>query len=129
MRWVALVVAVFALSSFVGCGSSAPAGTQKVTGKVTTTDGQPVKGASVGFSGKYGPSGTTGDDGSYTLSTFEEGDGAPDGEYSVTISSPDGGAMNIVEGGTKVTVGPSSNKFDFKVDKAAAAAAPAGQAP
>jgi hypothetical protein len=129
---------VIALMSASGCGgSSAAAKTQKVSGKVTTTDGAPAKGVGVSFTGTgskaFQSSGTTGDDGTYQLSTFDTNDGAPEGDYSVGISDASG-ALEIVEGETKVTVKAGSNTFDYKVKPGAAAApatdaAPAGETP
>lgn len=118
---------VIALVSASGCGGGGAAKTQKVSGKITTVDGAPAKGASVAFSatGKgYQTTGITGDDGTYQLSTFEDNDGAPEGEYAVSITDAEG-PLTIVEGQTKVTVKPASNTFDFKVKKDAAPAAAA----
>jgi hypothetical protein len=119
-----------ALVSAPGCGgSSAAAKTHKVSGKVTTTDGAPAKGVTVGFTGTgskaFQSSGTTGDDGSYQLSTFEDNDGAPEGDYTVGIS--DAGGQMTIDGSNKVSVKAGSNTFDFKVGKSAGA--PPAEAP
>ena len=111
-----------------GCGSSSGAAkTHKVTGKVTSSDGAPVKGATIQFTGvgskAFQTSGITGDDGSYKLSTFEEGDGAPEGEYAVGITDASG-TMAILEGEAKVSVkAGGGNTFDYKVKKSDAPAA------
>jgi hypothetical protein len=124
--------AAMLLASAPGCGSSSAAKTSAVKGKVTTADGAPVKGASVAFGGTgskaFQSTGSTGDDGSYTLSTFAENDGAPEGNYSVAISG-ENGPLTIVDGDTKVTVKPGANTFDFKVKAEAAAAAAEPAAP
>jgi hypothetical protein len=63
-----------------------------VRGKVLL-NGEPAVGALVVFHPKVEqelkerPSGRVADDGSYLLSTFREGDGAPPGTYTVTLST------------------------------------------
>jgi hypothetical protein len=71
-----------------GCsdGRTAP-----VAGKVTLADGTPARGVTVCFTdsaNQTSASGVCGDDGSYELTTFELGDGAPPGTYSVTVHHP-----------------------------------------
>jgi hypothetical protein len=65
-----------------------------VTGEVRL-GGKPAENALVVFHPATGdlpgglrPSGRTGADGKFCLSTYESGDGAPVGEYRVTISLP-----------------------------------------
>jgi len=117
-----LCVAALLLVGLAGC-SSQGAKTTKVTGKVATADGSPVKGANLSFQGTgskaYQANGTTKDDGSYTVSTFSEGDGAVPGDYAVTISDAEGVPMTI-DGKPTVTVGTSSTTLDFKVTKGTA---------
>jgi hypothetical protein len=66
-----------------------------VKGKVTK-DGQPVAGAAVAFgptaSEGKAASGMTDASGNYTLTTFENGDGALPGSYKVTITKFPGAA-------------------------------------
>ena len=57
--------------------------------------GEPMEGARLGFHRLYGdderaisPTGRVESDGSYTLTTYLKGDGAPAGEYAVTIYWP-----------------------------------------
>lgn len=69
----------------LGCGGD---GTKPVRGKLTV-DGRPLAKAGIVFT-PLGPGGRTayaetGEDGSYTLKTFQPGDGALPGEYRVTI--------------------------------------------
>ena len=77
------------------CGGSGPA-LHPVTGDVLV-DGQPAEGATVtlqpvGGSAHGTPSGVVTEDGSFTLSTFPHGDGAPAGQYAVVITwYPEGG--------------------------------------
>ncbi len=73
----------------VGCGSSGPE-TSPVSGKVTYKDGSPVPGGTIVFSkdnmevtGAIKP-----EDGTYTLTTAKEGDGAPPGDYQVYFRQP-----------------------------------------
>lgn len=76
----------------MGCSSSISAPrTAPVRGAVRFK-GKPVAGVTVTFhpqfnmgSVKFAPSGLTGNDGSFTLSTTMPGDGAPPGEYAVTF--------------------------------------------
>lgn len=86
-----LLLAACTLTMSLGCGSEVsddrPA-RSKVTGKVTL-DGAPVENARIQFhaaNNKQGAIGKTTADGSYTLTTFEAGDGALPGDYVVTIT-------------------------------------------
>jgi hypothetical protein len=83
----------------VGCGKSRPAIKGKmpvfpVKGKVIM-DGQPMAGATIIFSptqdfpqgsAQQRPHAVVGDDGTFQVSTYDINDGAPAGEYKVTIS-------------------------------------------
>jgi len=62
----------------------------KVTGKVTLAGG-PVAGASVTFSPKDKQpvaTGKTGNDGTFTMTTYDSGDGAAAGKFVVIVSKP-----------------------------------------
>ena len=82
-----------------GCGESRDPNLPDlvpVTGKITL-DGKPLPGATVGFfgnaSGSTGSVGTTDADGVYQLQTLNNGEGAPVGQYIVSVSKlvkPDG---------------------------------------
>ena len=75
------------LAAGCGGGSSNPA-TVPVSGTVTL-NGQAVEGATVSFVGGAAnrpTTGTTDAQGKFTLSTFEPNDGAPPGEYSITVT-------------------------------------------
>ena len=118
VRFSRVALVLFASLGLTGCGSSTAAPTAAVSGKVTDASGAPVKEAMVSLSaaGKgYGPSGRTGDDGSYQLSTFEENDGAPPGDYTVTVTDADGKTLNV-SGGNAVTVKNGANTLDIKVE-------------
>jgi len=78
-----------------GCGSRSETGRLAVhpaTGIVTVA-GQPTWGVSVILHPKGGeaskeevtPTGTTDEDGKFTLSTYDQDDGAPVGDYSVSL--------------------------------------------
>lgn len=94
---VSLSTFAFALAivSSSGCGSPDEAllPVFPVSGKVEV-DGEPAEGALVVFHpvtelpGELRPSGETGADGTFALSTYDSGDGAPTGEYRVTIVIP-----------------------------------------
>ncbi len=84
-------------ATLLGCGGASREGAQathKVTGKITQ-GGAPVADATVTFSptGDQPPAfGRTGTDGTYTLTTYDSGDGAAAGSYKVRITKSDGGA-------------------------------------
>lgn len=80
-----------------GCGGDSHPKTYPVTGKVVLKSGQkPAVGAIVTFHpkspvggpGQPNPSGTVKEDGSFVLTTFRGEDGAPEGEYGVTVRWP-----------------------------------------
>jgi len=75
------------LLPYAGCGKGRPA-TMQVSGRVTY-QGQPVPEGSIMFHPEKGrPAlGSIGPDGSYTLTTFDQGDGAAPGKYRVTIDA------------------------------------------
>jgi hypothetical protein len=88
----------FVLSLLVGCGSASGKG--KVSGKVTFA-GQPVTGGSITFAPLAAPNASAGaeggarpatgrvaEDGTFSLSTDEDGDGALIGRHSVVYSPP-----------------------------------------
>jgi hypothetical protein len=95
----------------VGCGGG-PKRPPTFAAKGTIKQkGQPVAGALVVFhpldKGRENdakPVATTKDDGSFALTTFDEGDGAPAGEYGVTVvwnEQPKAGKMSLSgEGGS-----------------------------
>jgi predicted small lipoprotein YifL len=77
--------------ALAGCGSKGPT-LYPVTGKVVAADGKPVANASVVFhpTGAADPSaakprGKTDADGKFSLTTATTDDGAPSGEYRVTV--------------------------------------------
>jgi len=80
------VVALVAFT-IVGCGESKPT-TYPVSG-VVTYKGQPVEGATVGFSSTDADTqpavGLTDAQGKYTLTTFEKDDGALPGEFTIHV--------------------------------------------
>jgi hypothetical protein len=91
LAWAAVLIS--ALIS-VSCGQSGRPKLYPVRGKVLH-DGQPAAGARVTFYPKdrtgpqsLSPVGTVLQDGSFELTTFKTGDGAPAGEYDVAIVWP-----------------------------------------
>jgi len=106
------IAAVVGLSYlFVGCGGvdSAKPKVYPVSGKVTR-NGQPLTAGEVMFTPSGGPEGASGhiatgqigSDGSYTLTTFNTGDGAVLGKHKVTVvsrSSDNLEKMNKMKGG------------------------------
>jgi hypothetical protein len=135
-RWAA-VAAAWVAATGCGGGISAPR-TAPVAGTVTVK-GKPAAGVRVTFhprfdmgSVKFTPSGETGQDGRFTLSTAAPNDGAPPGEYAVTfelprVSADKGGREIEVDAwkgkyadpatGTKVTVRKGENQLEpFRLD-------------
>jgi hypothetical protein len=95
-----LVAALVIAFSLAGCGSSAGRPKLgKVSGKVTYK-GQPVTAGTVTFTPITGKGGESGDiasgqiesDGSYTLTTFDTGDGAVLGQHAATVVMREGSA-------------------------------------
>ena len=74
-----------------GCSGEKKIPTFPVTGKVLTAEGGPVGHALIVLHPQSSnttapkPRGTTNSDGSFELSTFNTGDGAPEGRYQVSI--------------------------------------------
>ena len=100
MKLLRLLACVLTVCLAAGCGSSAPA-TVAVSGLLKFEDGKPVSGASLRFVNTAGGReavGNTGKDGAFNLSTFNTGDGAVVGEYTIVVtkiaSSFDGGAVD-----------------------------------
>ncbi len=95
---VLLSAAVF---SFAGCGGEKREATFPVTGTLTL-DGQPVAGANVVLSPKGAGTAATAvteEDGTFSVGTYETGDGAVPGEYSVTVNKYDTPAEPAETGG------------------------------
>ena len=89
-HWYRPAVLLAALIA-AGCGKSGPT-LYPVTGKVTGADGKPLEHATVVFHpvgaadpDAIKPRGKVGPDGTFTLTTHTAGDGAPPGEYKVTV--------------------------------------------
>jgi len=122
-----------------GCGGQ-DAGLHPVVGRMTCGD-VPVANASLGFHpagaasrGAPCPVGRTQADGSYQLTTRSAGDGAPPGEYVVTILWPDdskeidececvdllnhdrlhGRYANAATSPLQVTIGAGPNRLNFR---------------
>jgi hypothetical protein len=103
-RWI-----VFAgIASIVsGCGEPAEkrAPVYPTTGKITF-QGKPLPGALVLFRKPEAdpdvpsPTAITGDDGSFTLHTYEPDDGAPAGDYQVSVSTAPQRVFNTVGEGS-----------------------------
>ncbi len=89
-RFVFLIIVCF----FVGCHRSEyPKETYPVSGLIQTSDGTPASDVRVTLHSSkvlsdgdpFRPSGMSGDDGRFQLSTYETKDGAPEGEYMITF--------------------------------------------
>ncbi len=84
MRKLPNLLWLLLLATLVGCGSD----TVKVTGKVTL-DGEPLTTGRINFYPETGrpATGAIQPDGTFTMTTFEEGDGCLPGEHVVTIKA------------------------------------------
>ena len=90
-----LLLGAAAAAACAGCGDDWQAETHPARGRVTV-NGQPPAGAIVELHSAGGkpdvrnsrPWAVVGDDGSYTLTTYEKGDGAPAGSYKVVVRWP-----------------------------------------
>ena len=145
-RFAPALVAAVVCVTLVGCGDAAKPSPVPAGGKVTFKKTTPAAGALVVFhptdpavEKKFGkPVGTVGEDGTFKLTTYEKDDGAPEGEYGVTVdwrAKGKMGGISLTEGGgggapklnakfsnpqqpfTKVTVKKGAdNQFTFEVD-------------
>lgn len=108
------------LTLLAGCGGSSKPAAVKAGGKVVYRKNTPTPGALIVFhpldpnfektiGGK--PFATVRDDGTFALTTYEEGDGAPAGEYGVTVDwkgpKKDKGAKFALSGEGGGSSGPS----------------------
>ena len=86
---------IIALVAIVGCSSeSGRVPVHPTKGTVTAADGTPAEGALVFLNpvapngGPTRPNGRVAADGSFVITSYKTGDGAPAGEYAVTIVWP-----------------------------------------
>jgi len=91
-NWFASLPAVFVTGLAIGCGGGgdAPAtlSLNPVKGKVLLEDGKPLTGGQVVLVSSttgMSPTGKIGSDGSFTVNSGAQGEGAPAGEYKVRI--------------------------------------------
>lgn len=107
MRRIAVGTCLLVATIATGCGEGPDwPKCHSVSGRVLV-DGKPAVRATVKFTatgtapdGKtYSPSTLTDDDGAFRLTTFESGDGAPAGDYTVTVI-----ATYLVKGGQDIPV-------------------------
>lgn len=75
-----------------GCSSSGQVPVYPVKGQLLTADGKPASGAAIAFYPTDGgstypfvPHARVDSDGSFALTSYRAGDGAPAGEYTVTV--------------------------------------------
>ncbi len=125
---VAVLLMAATFLGVLGCSGNGGA-TEDVTGKVTFEDGTPVSGGTIIFADTQKNSSSVGyiqEDGTYTLGTFGESDGAPQGTYKVTIiGSSDYGKSSPIsskfanQDQTPLTaeVVDGDNQLNFQVEK------------
>ncbi|RCS46390.1 hypothetical protein DTL42_15595 [Bremerella cremea] len=95
--WLGIVL--LGLAPMLGCDKSVA--THPVSGKVVLANGSPANGGIVKFrtTSEEGEmvkaSGKIQSDGSFQLSTFEDGDGALEGDHEVILFSPASGDGNV----------------------------------
>ncbi|GAA4427903.1 lipoprotein [Bremerella cremea] len=106
MRSLSLVLLFVAVLMLLGCGRSGSLETAPVTG-VVNYNGQPLKFGTVSFRPAAGSpaTGTIQSDGTFTLSTYGNGDGAIIGmnEVLVTATDRDAGTAGEVAENTEMT--------------------------
>jgi hypothetical protein len=111
-RWPSWLAAAGLLAAVAGCGSSQPSDRLPVfpaTGKIVF-DGRPLTGAFVVLHPKGSadgkpaprPHGQAQADGSFALTSYESNDGAPAGDYTLTVEF-----RALVNRGGDVTAGPN----------------------
>jgi hypothetical protein len=111
-------ILLFVLVALSGCGGTGKPATLPATGKVTFKKTKPAAGALVVFHpvnpdmektiGGKPTARQVKEDGTFTLTTYEDGDGAPEGDYGVTIvweAKPKEGKFSL--GGEGAPVGRS----------------------
>jgi hypothetical protein len=128
MRSITFPIPFMALGLVAGCGAAGRVPVFPVQGQVLF-NGKPAAGAQVVFhpAGKTGsdalrPTAQVDADGKFTLTTFTSGDGAPAGEYEVTVeqwvSKNDDPAVNVLPAryrqvrtsGLRVTIAANENQ-------------------
>lgn len=136
LRTLAAILAALALG---GCGGDGRVPLFPATGRVLV-DGQPAKGVQVrlrpfdrpGDIDALQPFATTGEDGTFRLGTYQDGDGAPAGRYKATLFWPDrppgtspptdllGGRYDdAAQSGLDVTIAEGTNQIEpFQAEKA-----------
>jgi hypothetical protein len=123
-RW--RLVALLILVAAAGCGGSK---LYPVEGKVIFPDDTPLTAGTVEFGpvdkdAILAPRGEIQADGTFRMSTFKEGDGAPEGEYRVLVTPPENADpdrprpksfdprfTSFEKSGLKYTVKPGKNEF------------------
>lgn len=126
LPWTLLVLVAAASLSACGRSSEPLPQTYPVKGTVVDEQGAPVGGASVRFQSRsditFTVSATTGDDGAFALKTMRGGrsaDGAPEGQYRVTVTPPDTGDQMTVPTTFKepYTVAPGGSDFTLRISR------------
>ena len=119
-----LWLGIVALLVFPLVGCEAPVATHPVSGKVVLPNGSPAAGGIIKFrttseEGKTVKAhGQIQNDGSFQLTTFEDGDGALPGEHEVILFSPatgDGGGAATVQNFPKRYRKYETSKLTFNV--------------
>lgn len=90
-RFVRLTLVAVAVCAAAGCGRGRKA-VYPVQGSLVDSEGKPIAGATVFFcpvenyfDNHDKPGGFSDKDGKFTLTTYDNGDGAPAGDYVVTV--------------------------------------------
>jgi hypothetical protein len=97
-RMYPLGLMILCLQLLLGCGGD---GTHDVTGRVTFEDGSPLTKGEVVFEGEeFEAIGRIKEDGTYELSSYGDGDGAPPGTYKVYLGGGAAGNSDDDSGDT-----------------------------
>ena len=109
-----VAVLVLGTSVLTGCGGGADRPAMVPVSGTVNYNGSPVEGATVTFAAgtsARSSSGVSDSSGKFKLTTFDSNDGAPVGEYVVTIAKFD------AEAGTDTAAGSSPEKMKEMMDK------------
>ncbi|BBO34378.1 hypothetical protein [Lacipirellula parvula] len=107
---VGLLGVAIALMAMAGCGEAKPQRTAVFPAKGTITlKGEPAHGAIIALhpksplpAGVPAPRANVDKDGSFAVSTYDSGDGAPEGEYVLTVVW-----NKLIKNGGDVRIGPN----------------------
>jgi len=128
-----VAVLVLGTSVLAGCGGGADRPAMVPVSGTVNYNGSPVEGATVTFASETSPRSSTGEtdsSGKFRLTTFDTNDGAPAGEYIVTITKFEAEAtMDTSAGGSPEKMKEMMDKQRSMMSGAAAVPVPKAKLP